>query len=562
MSKTEKAWENILRAVNDIKSKPEKKVKLSDGKNIDDVYEEIIPQMMVKGFSECKKIGYMIFCRPCPYHPNDQHDALYVDPLNSTVRCAKEYSVERENTYLSLDQIVMLRESAEKAKSRDIESARAEVVERHYLSNNIFKTINTEKGYMIFKYFEDLGHYSPQAQDVIKSNLQYAYEKIWGQKPQLYLLTEMKNKVCELTLSGKDLSIFDHDHGDYYYIPFRNVDVLVNRKTGEVKTVEKDPINRPFLSALPYNLSSLDTEEPMPKELEDLLTLVPAIFRETLLMEIVSPLAFTGSRKIFVNFSRVGGTGKTTLLKRLSDELFPGLAIWTEADALDSRFEKSVLVGKSAVLIDEFEGKRSSVKTHLKNLASGNELRIEFKNGPTINIPNKLTVIINTNTLRFENFDTALLQRLIIVPFIKNFKDNEKPEEWSQEAKERALKWLIKYALPLYYKKEPKHYPIDSLKTWIERAKEGEPPIDGIEDFLNFYFIKEHKGLEINGKILTLEEAFNYYLLWTEKVEYIPVSFSEFVDRVKFLALRDNAWLIDSNKLYMKLRNSGLDFFL
>ncbi len=507
-------------------------------------------------YGECRKVGIFLFCEKCPYHQDEKYDSFFFDTINGMWRCAKDPSLQTYDDEITLDQ---LKAVVKKAKQKDIESAKAEVTERHYITNNMIKTVNTEKGYLPFKYDEGLGYYKPLSNDVLKSELQHTYEMIWGQKPSLNLLTEMRNKVCKLTEAGKDLSIFEHDHGDYYYIPFRNVDVYVHRKTGEVKMVPKDPLNRPFLTALQYNLTSLDTVEVMPKKLEKLLELVPPQFRETLLMELASVLAFKGRRLIFINFSRVGGTGKTTLLKRLS-ELFPGLVIWSEADELDGRFEKSALVGKNAILIDEFEGRKSSVKTQLKILASDNKLRIEYKNGPVINIQNTLIVIVNTNTLLFENFDTALSQRIVIIPFIMNFSNTDEPEEWTEEDKIEIIKWLIKYVLPKYFKKEPKRYPVDKIIQWINSAKLGEQPYDGIEEFLQKLC---YKGEEKPGVLVSLKEAYNYYLLWCDTVDYIPVTYQEFVDKLKFLYNRDGAWLIkkgEEEKLCM--RKINLAFFM
>ncbi len=537
----------------------EKEIEKIEEIDLESFLNEIAEKNIESGqFKECYRVGIFLFCKPCPFHQDNPYDLLYLNTEKGIWRCSKDPRLETGDYEISIES---LKNALKKAKARDVESAKCEVVEHYYLSNNLIKSVNTEKGYIVFRYEENLGYYIPQSNDTLKSELQYTYEKLWGQKPQLYLLTEMRNKICTLTEAGKDLSVFDHDHREYYYIPFKKSDILVNRKTGEIRIVQKDPVNRPFLTALPYNFDSLNVLEPMPKELEELLSLVPPGFRETLLMEIVSPLAFMGSRKIFINFSRVGSTGKTTLLRRLS-ELYPGLVAWTEAENLDSRFEKSMLIGKSAILIDEFEGTKSSTKRQLKNLASDNNLRIEFKNGPIINIPNKLSVIINSNTLRFDNFDMALLQRLIVIPFIRNFNENDKPEPWSEEVKEKILKWLITYALHIYYKKEPKKYPLESLKLWVERAKEGDSPIDGVEDFLYMYFMKEYRGLERNGKLVSLEEAYGYYLVWAERVEYIPLSYAEFIEKVKFISSRDKGWLTEDNKLYMKLKNSGLDFFL
>ncbi len=537
--------------------------KFFDGKLTLDYYydNDLIPYLTAKGFKECVKRGYILFCKPCPFHQSDQNDSYYIDLLDkkSIVRCTKEPLIERESEYLTLQQIVSLRNFAKEINRKEIVRSQIEIIARHYLSINYVISIKQNEKYAVFVYKPEKGKYDLAGREILRGEIQQIFSTLFPKEnmPET-LSTSVYFEIAELSAKGSDLSVFEHDDGTVYYIPTIDKDIEVNRDNGNIQILEKDPINRPSLIALPYRISNIDSTE-MPLELQELLTLVPPSFRETLLFELVSPLAFMGTRRIYVNFSRYGGTGKSTLLRRI-EELYGDLVVWTEANALDGRFEKSAFIGKSAILIDEYDGGGLRTKREFKMLASGNSLRVEIKNGPILNIKNRLSIILNTNSLRFDETDQALHKRLIIIPFIKNFNTDKPVKPWDEETRKRILKWLIKNVLPRYFTKEPKRYPLENIAKWLSSAKLGEHPYDGIEEFLDKLC---YKGEEKHGVLVSLEKAFNYYLLWTDMVDYIPVSYQEFVDKLRIIHNRDKVWLIqkgDGLKLCMKKAN--LAFFI
>jgi hypothetical protein len=551
-------WEKLGEAIKEIKEFPEKKL---DAKiTLDDYYDnDLIPFLLAKGFKECQKIGYILFCKPCPYHSDNQHDVYYIDLLDkkSIERCAKDPQTERENKHLTPQQIVLLRNLAKEVTRREIIKSQTEIIVRNYLSNNYIISLKREEKYAIFKYMDH--RYVIIGKEVLKGELQQIHEKLFGKEnpPETMLNTAILD-IAERSVRGSDMSVFDNDDGITYYIPFQNADLEVNRKTGAMRILEKDPVNRPFTSVLKYNINN-DYQTPMPRELEELLSLVPPSFRETLLFELVSPLGFLGTRRIYVNFSRVGSTGKTTLLHRI-EELYEDLVVWSDPSALGERFERSSFIGKSVILIDEYDSGGVKIKSEFKKLASNNSLRVEVKHGPILNIKNRLALIVNSNSLRFDSSDLALLSRLVIVPFIKNFDGSSPVDPWDKQIRERIINWLIKNILPRYFVKEPKKYPINNLIMWTESARKGEHPYHYVDEFLrnNAYDSEVSHGI-----LMPLREAYEYYLLWTDEMNYLPVSFEEFVDQLEFLFARDGKWLIEKNNEKMIcMKKANLNFFM
>nr|AHA92079.1 hypothetical protein [Los Azufres archaeal virus 2] len=540
-------------------------------RSIDDIYLELRAQLDGK-VNECHVKGHILFCKPCPDHPDVEGDMLFYDPFRARWACLKdpytpktsialfgEEGVEYELPTLSSKAEEALRK---KAKSNVVYTGEAEVVELHFVLENLLISLDTKKkGYEVYKYVAENGHYDLISSDKLRAELQYIYENVWGRKPPATILSEMMNKIYKLTEREEGYKVFDHAGPDYFFIPARDKDVKVNRLTGQVEFLDKDPVGRPFLTALPYNLGA--PPENMPKAIKELLRYVPPGFQNTLLAELVAPLSFSGKREIYVNFSRLGGTGKSTVLHRIK-EIYQDLAIYEESEVLGERFEKSLLVGKVALLIDEYKGRKEN---ELKLLASNNELRVEHKHGAIINIPNRITVIMATNELRFSP-DMAFLSRLVIVPFVWNHPRQQLPELTEKE-REEAISWLIHWALPRYLKNQiaPKQYPLDLIKKWAAgyfKREEPEPPEGRVEEFISEYFHMEPEEREFHGKFVTLKEAFEYYLMWADKFNVLPVSFEEFLDVVTYMKVRDRgAWVFErGGQEIMYMKRAGLSFFL
>ncbi len=355
----------------------------------------------------------------------------------------------------------------------EILRTREEIVARNLITNKIFISIRNQERYAFFIYSPEKGKYEMTGKDVIRVYVQDTYSRLFSDEMIPRTLAEsVMYDIASYTDRGTDMKVFENDDGLVYFVPFRDSEAQVNRKTGEVQILPKDPVKRPFLSVLPYSILN-SGENGMPEELRGLLELVPPSFRNELLMEIASPLAFQGSRRIFVNFSRAGSSGKTTLLKRI-EELYPDLTVWAEPDTLAERFQKSAFIGKSSVLIDEYEGGGLIMRRQLKTLASANTLRAEIKNGPILQIKNRLSVIMNTNSLQFDYTDQALLTRLIVIPFIKNFNESREVEPWSEEVKKKIVLYLVKNVVPKYFLTELHRYPVEKMKSWAEASMSGE----------------------------------------------------------------------------------------
>lgn len=527
--------------------------------DLEDEYNTLAVQLEEQGLT-CTVHGWAgIICSPCPRHKEVKFDAVYLDVTDElTWKCLKDEEVDE----LPVPDITAeaLKSAKGKIKAQHKADYRAELLARKYALSNYVISIKNEDKYAVFVYRPHEGKYDLIGKEIIRGEIQQSHRELFGGEHPTETIARLAfYDLAEWTERKEGMRLFDHDTGESYILPFRDKDVLINRYTGKMEVLDKDPLNRPVNMALPYNFSILsEKESEMPPELKELLTLVPPSYYDAFLFELASPLALHGARRIFINFSRVGATGKTTVLSRIS-ELYKDFVTWTEANVLGERFEKASFLGKSAVLLDEFEGAGLRARREFKTIASGNELRIEIKNGPILNVKNRLALIINTNVLRFYGADDALLSRFIIIPFIRNFTGTIPPKEWDEKTKARITSWLVRKVLPRYFLEEPKRYPVSKIKDWAEKAERGEPPEDGLWDFLRGYFYEDNST---KGVLTSVDEAFKYYLLWTAQVDLIPLSKQEFIDQLEFIANRDGGWLIEKDgEKKLRMRKSGLTFF-
>jgi len=519
---------------------------------------QIIEEMRINFNTECEKVGYALFCYPCPKHPGNKYDRLIFNKFGPTRdfywACALS-PLEYTDSFVSLTDEEIEEMNEIKVAKPEIAKTRIEIIARHILSNNHIISVKNGEKVALFVYNEKKGKYELKGKPVMEVEIQGVHTRVFGDEPMsITTANNVYNSIAEYANRGTDMTIFDNDDGTIYYIPFLDKDIEVNRKTGKMKILEKDPENRPFLSAMPYSLGGVEVDE-MPAELKDVLELVAPSHRDDLLMELASPLAFQGSRRIFLNFSRVGATGKTTLLRRIG-ELYPDLVFWGEPGTLSERFEKSALLGKSALLLDEYEGSGYSIRRELKNLASSNSLRVEVKHGPILSMKNRLSIIINSNNLEFDWKDDALLSRLTVIPFIRNFSGNCVVEPWDDDVKKRVIIYLMKNVLPRYFTSTPRTYSLQAMKKWCENSSRGIKPDDGVEDFLRQ---RVYRHLEKSGLILAPQEVYRYYLVFASQNEVIPLSEKEFLERVEYLARRDKGWVVEGK---MSLQTKGLFNFM
>ncbi len=514
----------------------------------------------------CHIEGYLLFCEPCVRH--GAGDSIVFDIMAPEPPyfwfCTKEPWV-RGDTYVKFDeeqekQIEKLRRSI---RSREVESTRAIIVEKNYLLQGVYlSTRGGREGHTLYKYYPEKGYYKSENSGAVKHDLQILYEKIFREKPPVYLVPQMFAKITE-AVERTDDDLFSPVRGNVLYISGKSNDLEVDKATSEMRVVPKDPLNRPFLSALPYDF--IDTFDEMPPELREIMKLVPPQFQNILLYELVSPLAFQPRHLIFVNYSRTSNTGKSTLFRRMY-ELYGGedggLLTTSDISLLGERFERSDYRGRGALLIDETEDLRrsKSLTAFLKKIASGSVLRVEEKYGEKTMILNRLVLIMNTNRITFPP-DRTLLSRFAVIPFIHTFESRKVVPEWSQSTRQYIVNWLIRYVLPRYLRADETEmvmYDEDKLIAWTRKGY----PASLVEDFLKAYFHRDYPGTERHGKLVTLDQAYHYYVNRYVK-ETIPVTDKEFKEKVQKIADEEKGYIVEEKgqkMLYMRVK--GLEPYM
>ncbi len=560
---------------------------VSEDKNLSlsDFYSELSSELYQKYGVECRQIGYGLFCSPCPKHQSERYDMLFFDILANTkghyFTCMKEpdtYSDEPKA--FDETEISLIEELKKKIKPRDIESTRSEVVERNYLINNIIISIEIggQEGYKAFRYNTEKGIYVDLGSGVIKTELQAIYEQMFVQKPPVTYVPQMKAKVFKQSVRKEGYKVFQHSEGDYFYVPVKNKDIKINRLTGEIEYLDLDPINRPFLYRLQREIEPPKSLE-MPKIMKDLLNLVPPSHHDNFLIMLLSPLLGKSQRIIFYNFSRTGSNGKTTffnLLERLyGHELIDKLS----SNQLSDRFSLSDLIGKTALLVEDYTAWGLAQST-LKTLASpgndadeedvGGTVKIEKKYENYTRIPLTVSVIMSSNTLTFDVRDLAFIDRLIIIPWIRKFDVTSDPPHYTKEDVDELLRWLIHVPLFQYLRKElklKKIYDTNEIVEWAIQSRKGvdftgkrqvkqdmlNSPDNGVDEFVEEYVYKPSAP---KGVPTEIDEAFRIYLKFCEQNGILPLADKEFqkeLDERQLLKEKDS-------KLYVNMRKGLLLF--
>ncbi len=443
------------------------------------------------------------------------------------------------------------------------------MVERHYLSNNIILSIRSEKkgdqeSFVAYRHDPQDGIYKVLGPGEIKADLQKIYEDFFTDKPPITLLSEMKYKVYKLTKRDGTEAIFSWDKGTVYYLPGRIRDIEVNLSTGEVRLLEKDPLNRPFLTRMPYDFSSLyDPPSGMPRELEFLKKYTTPRFFVNILAMLAKAVTMKGADIIFVNYSRVHGTGKTTLYN-IFEDLFGDVVARAKVKDFQYQFFEATLVGKTLLLMEEYKGYSPTVNERLKEFASEKgkiEGSRKFKER-NAKAPNTLAVVLNMNRLKInEEFleEPAFMQRIAITPFTHVWKSEEYPR-WSKEEKERIVLWVVKNLVPQFVtgKLRPTTYPRGVIREWVERY-EGVPP-SGVDIFLRENAYAEENARNTNAVFVPLQTAYYYYQLWCDANDYLPVTDEEFAELMHYGANEQYLFEKEGVKgIYMKKAN--LSFF-
>ncbi len=522
-------------------------------------YGVVAEQLLDQGF-KCKIYGNAgVICEPCPLHPEQSHDGAFLDLMLAPIwKCIKD-NADVDTLPVPLADFPRLQSVLKKhvkVKPKDRDSFREDVVERSYLSNNIIISIEIggQEGYEAFRYNEEKGVYVDLGPGVIITELEAVYKKIWsGERPPVSHVPQMKRAIYEKTVRPEGLKVFLHDEGDYFYLPTKGKDLRINRVTGEVQYEDLDPVYRPFLYRLQREVKPPKSQDP-PKILKDLLNLVPPQHHDNMIAMLVSPLLGRGRRLIFYNFSRTGGNGKTTFFNLLERLYGQDLVLRLAGAQLKERFALDGIVGKTALLIEDYPT-WGIAEDRLLTLASpGNEkvegeeevggtIRVEKKFRASVSIPLMFSVIVNSNMLAFNPLNTALMDRLVIIPWIRKFPPDAKPPEYSKEEVDELLSWLIHVALPRHLRGEIKVkrlYDTGKIAQWawesrkgVEFADDGRPvkhdpidkPANGINRFVEEFVCDPNAPMCV---LTEVEEAFRYYLKYCEERGILPLADKEF----------------------------------
>ncbi len=533
-------------------------IEMTEGKvkiELESLYRDLAGQMLLDEKLKCIVYGSAgIICEPCPRHKDDPYDGIFID-YNDTLRnrwfCIKDFpsesSVIDELPSLSQNGIPYSEETLSeiklqsKIKPREQETFRSVVVEKHYLTNNIILSISTGKkgdqeSYVAYIYDQQDGIYKVLGPGAIKTDLQPIYEKFFTVNPPISLEPQMKNKIYKLTARGDSEAIFLWDKGSIYYLPGRVRDIEINKVTGEVKLLEKDPVNRPFIKRMNYDFSA-DPPVTMPPEVNFLKKYTTPRFFVNILTLVAKAIVLQGLDKIFINYSRVHGAGKSSLFSIIGD-LFGDVVTKATVKDFYYQFFEATLVEKTILLMEEYKGYSEKVNNDLKDLASVNgtlEGEVKFQT-QKVKTKSTLTVALNMNALKLHESslkDEAFMQRLVVTPFTHIWSKEEYPQ-WDEKQKEKVVLWIVKNLVPAYLtgKLKPETYKMGLLKEWIERY-DGIPP-EGIDIFLKNNAYKEENPKNTNGVFTPLTTAYRYYQMWCDSNDYLPVTDVEFEDLMHY----------------------------
>ncbi len=564
---------------------------------LEDLYVDKKARMEEQGF-QCQVFGSAgILCAPCPHHPNDAYDAIYLDfytTMQNMWKCIKDTEIrplrnekppaedkaEVPEIPAFGDDLIALMEirNETKVKAEDRAGFLTEWVARKYLTSNLLISIRRgdQESYETYKYNPEQGIYEKIGPGAIVAQTSIIYRGYSGKNPSISTTTLIKKLIQEYSVREGDESIFSWDKGFRHYLPGRIRDIEIDTITGEMRLLEKDPINRPFIKRMSYDFSTLsDPPASMPRELEFLKKYTTPRFFVNILAMIAKAVLPRGEDIIFINYSRSHGTGKTTLFDVI-DTLFGDVVARADIKDFYYQFFESTLIGKTLLLLEEYEGYSPTVNKKLKVFASDRgriEGMVKFRN-EKVKAPNTLAVVLNMNRLKLsEEFleETAFMQRIVVTPFTHKWRKEEFPE-WAhpvksetedkyKEVKEKLVIWIVKNLVPEFIKGKlkPVSYSRSTIRRWVEHY-DGIPPV-GLDKFLREKAIEESEVKNKQAVFVPLDTAYYYYQLWcdaqVEKGEdYLPLTDEEFIDfmnydiNARYLAEKDGVkgiWLKSVN---------------
>ncbi len=532
-------------------------------------YSQIISLLRrLFGIAECELIGYGLSCYPCPYHPNEKYDRLIIDPRNKMRRivCAKEPLINRFTEMNNSDELFnelnekfdAIAKKLKKPPAKYTDTLFSEIIERHYVLTNLIITVHDKKTKALksYKYHPEEGIYIEITTDEMESELLKLFQTFTSYKPSLSLLNEMAKNIRKLTERPGDEDIFLPIKGNVFYLVGRVRDIEVNTITGEVRILEKDPINRPFIERLPYDFA-IDPPKDPPEEFKIFEKYTTPKFLNNVLILLAKAFIYNGLNYIFVIISRGHGTGKTSFFYIL-DTISGGKVIKVDPKHFKGQFFESRLVNKTIMVLEEYRGRYEVINDKLKEFASRTtsiEGDKKFETG--VKAKNMLTVAITTNKAEFPwefLVDLAFMSRVCFTPFVY-YREGTPLPDWvdpgddkeKQLKREKVVLYTIMNIVPKVLRNEikPVSYNNAVLIQWVDKKTEEDTekgikvaklkPPDGIDDFLEEMAYKDTSDANNYAVFMTLDDLFNLYLRWCDKKEtYLPMSDAEFKNYLEY----------------------------
>ncbi len=339
----------------------------------------------------------------------------------------------------------------------------------------IVETIDSEKPYF-FKYSDPI--YELTGRDFIRIDLCHCYDRLVNSDPDFrksdlplsYLGLAVKEVMKRAPKYSPD--VFYKNEGGVYRIPGKKNDLLVNPNTGELRAVERDPINYPSVIALPYDFSKNPPKE-MPEELKEVLTITPPSFREALLYELVSPLTF--QKQLFVNYI----VDKHYEAQYTLNEVFETL--YARAIGYSNFFEPGIsrecmysdLIWQFAIHSYLFH-----TSEIIKSLMESPMIVGRIKYHHNVVFRNRFPIIIDVTDNR-DLLDPNLIEDMVIIPITDTVLGKRDPRygglerwclNWSEETKEEIVLWLIHNVLIKSLRGGYKNYmdifPKETIISW------------------------------------------------------------------------------------------------
>ena len=475
--------------------------------------ESLLKEKFPEYTGKCKEYLTYYSCN-CPFHPPDTHPSFMISKTTGFAvdfHDGKKYPI---GDLLGVYPTVKPKQNKE--SKNDVYSV---IADQLTYANHIYVISFSSRNATFLVYMPEDGYYEIAEGKVIKDIV--TYFTLLTEAPPT---TEDVKKVERLitasrsSYKGQEIRNFDvfeqYYRGDKLYIPFRNVDVEVTfrKNAGRItgidgwKTVKKDPVERPFLYAIPVDFAEEKTD------LSQLFDLVPPQFREDLIAEMAKPMLMTGERQIFLNYGP-GSTGKSTFTDFLARAYGKGASI-IEPETMTNRFENFQLVGKVVIILNEL-GKEISPFTErkLKDLAGNNLIRVEKKMGDVTSYRIKAHLIINSNYLPFR--DVNLIDRLALIPFVK-----KRTGMFQFNVNLTGLFYELVNSLDKVIQYTPK-YTVEHIREMTSKEK----PDDGID----FFFIRSRT----EGKYTRFNDIYTAYVSFCISRGYVPVTVNDFASIVE-----------------------------